>query len=175
MSALGRTPTNTNFLLPAGFQIIVKKLPTTTFFTQDISIPGFSLPNVVQANPFLGIPLTGDHIDFEALSMSFKVDEDLRNYLEIYNWICGEGYPDDYEQYKTLAEKTKFSQEGLYSDITILITTNIMNANLQFTFRDAFPVSLSGFRLTTTDNNLTEIMTTATFKYTKYDIITIPK
>lgn len=173
--ALDRTPLNTNFLQADGFIIVVKKLPTVKFFTQEINIPEINLPPTEQPNPFTQIPIGGDHIEFGDLMLSFKVDEDMRNYIEIYNWIQGIGYPDDHSQYKALEDIPLITGEGLYSDISILITTNLKNPNIEIVYRDAFPISLSGFNLSTVDAQSTEVTTTCRFKYLKYDIFVLPK
>lgn len=175
MTVLDRSPINMNFLQADGFQVVIRRLPHVTFFTQEIKIPGFTLTPTQQPTPYISIPQTGDHIEFEPLSITFKIDEDLKNFMEIYNWIVGIGYPDDTSQYKALADKGIMSGEGIVSDISIMITTNIKNYNVEFMFRDCFPISLGGFELSTTNPDVTHLSTTATFKYTKYDIIIIPK
>ena len=58
------------------------------------------------------IPVPGDKIVFEDLTLRFIVDEDLVNYTEIYNWIKGLGYPEDLEQIYDLQreKKNKYSK-----------------------------------------------------------------
>lgn len=175
MTALDRTPLNTNFLQTDGYLIVVKKCPTVKFFTQNINIPGLSVTPTEHPNPFVSIPYSGDHIIFEDLDLSFKVDEDMRNYMEIFTWINGLAYPEDHSEYKALSDLPRLTGEGLVSDISILITTNIKNPNIEVVYRDAFPIALSGFSLATTDGQSTEVNTTVKFKYTKYDIITLAK
>lgn len=173
MTALDRTPLNTNYLQPDGFLIQIKKLPTVTFFTQQINVPAFQLPPTFQPNPYINIPIPGDHIVFDDLQFQFKVDEDLKNYIELYNWIQGLGYPDDYSQFKDL--KNQPIGSGLYTDISLLITTNIKNPNIEILFRDAFPIALGGFNMMTTDGSITEVTSTATFKFQKYNISVLPQ
>lgn len=173
--ALDRTPLNTNFLQPDGFVIVVKRLPTVKFFTQTINIPGFSITPTEQPTPLIKIPIAGDHIEFEDLELSFKVDEDMKNYMEIYNWIIGLGYPDEHSQYKTLARKDQWTGEGLVSDISVLITTNIKNPNIEIVYRNCFPISLSGFSMTTLDSQSSQVETSVRLKYEKYDIFVLPK
>lgn len=175
MSALNRTPTNMNFLQNEGFYYVIKKCPTVSFFTQNINVPGLSLPEAIQPTPLVHIPQSGDHISFEPLSITFKVDEDLKNYLEIFNWIQGQGYPDEHNQYKELADKGRYSGDGLVSDISLLITTNIKNVNYEIKYIDAFPVALSGFSLSTIESDVQLISATAQFKYTKFEINALRK
>lgn len=159
-----------NFLLPDGFRAVIKKMPTTTFFTQRVAIPGLSLPPVEQGNPYLGIPHTGDHILFEDLHLSFKIDENLKNYTEIFKWLNGTGYPEEHSEYKELADKPRYTNEGLYSDISIMLTTNIKNIQAEFLFRDAYPIRLSGFEVATNDIEPIELDCSVTFKYLKFDL-----
>lgn len=175
MSALDRTPINTNFLLPDGFIIVIKRCPTVKFFTQQINVPGISASVPEHPTPLIHIPQTPDHMQFDDLSFTFKVDEDLRNYMEIFNWINGLTYPEDHSEYKELADKEQFTGDGLKSDISLLITTNIKNPNIEINYLDCFPIALSGFTMSTTEDSVQEITTSATFKFTKYDIKTLPK
>jgi len=170
MVALDRTPINTNFLQPEGYIFSVKKLPTVVYFTQEINVPGLSIGPTEHPNPFVKIPISGEHIDFEDLVITFKIDENMKNYIELFNWINGLGFPEDFSEYKEIAQKPKLTSEGLVSDISLLITTNIKNANIEILFRDAFPISLSGFNLNVKDYSVERLEATARFKYLKYDI-----
>ena len=171
MTILTRTPANPNFLQPEGFIIAIRRLPTTTYFSQQVYIPGFATQATAQPTPFVKLPIPGDHIEFEDLSFTFKIDENMQNFMEIYNWMQGIGYPDDFQQYADLKTAGKIVPDtGVYSDISVIITTNLKNPNVEFLFKNAFPVSIAGFTLDTTDANITELSTTVTFKYEKYDI-----
>lgn len=169
MSALDRTPSNTNFLLPNGFRVVVKKLPNTTYFTQSVKLPSVAIKQVDIPTPFVRMPITGDHIEYGFLSFTFAVDEDLNNYTEIVNWLKY-GYPIDYTEYKELADKPPGSQLGLYSDISVTSTTNLKNPNKEFLFTDAFPVNLTSFELMTTDPSNDPIQVTVEFAFTNYII-----
>lgn len=82
------------------------------------------------------------------------------------------GYPRDSEEYALVAANPIWSQEGLYSEASLLITTNNKNVQKEFTFRDAHPIDLSGFEATveTTGSGIT---CTATFGYTLFESKTV--
>jgi hypothetical protein len=170
MSALDNQPENVNFLSPLGFKFQVKKLPITNFFIQQVSFPGLSINPVDFPNPFVKIPISGEHIDFDDLQISFKIDEDMRNYIELHNWLRGLGFPDDYSQYEQLENQPKMSGMGLVSDVSLLILSSSKNPTFDIVFRDAFPISLSGFTFDTTLQDVNYIEATATFRYTSYSI-----
>lgn len=170
MSALDNTPSNRNFLSPLNFKFSLKRAPHVNFFIQKITLPSIELPPVNTPNPFVNIPYSGDHITYGELSITFKVDEDLQNYLEVHNWIKSLGKPKDFEGHKNLSNKEDFTGDGLTSDISLMVLSSTKSANYEIVFADAHPISLSGIVFNTTDENVNYIEATASFKYTYYDI-----
>lgn len=170
MSALDNTPENKNFLSPLNFKFFIKKTPYINFFIQKINLPSIRLVQVDTSNPLVRTPYAGDHIDFGTLTMNFKVDEDLKNYLEIHNWIVGLGFPERYEQYRDLNNKPIYTGDGIVSDMTLTILASTKTPNYEITFVDAFPVSLSDLTFNTMDNTVNFLSADATFKYTHYTI-----
>lgn len=170
MSAVSNTPTNKNFLSPLGFKFQIKKAPHVNFFIQEVSIPGISLEAVNYPNPFVNIPIGGDHINFDSLRINFKIDEDLTNYIEIHNWITAIGKPQNFEQFREIEQKPRYSGDGIYSDVSLISTTSSMVPNFEFVFADAHPVSLSGIQFNSTDEDVNYVSATADFKYSYYTI-----
>lgn len=171
MSAiLDQTPTNKNFLSPLNFKFTIKKAPHVNFFIQKVNVPQINLvaPNV--STPFVNTPYPGDHITYGELQITFKVDEDLQNYLEIHNWIKSLGKPDNFEQYRAIEEVKSWTGDGIYSDISVMILSSTKSANYEVVYTDAHPVSLSGLTFGTTDEDVNYIEATASFKYTLYNI-----
>lgn len=173
MSAIENTPINHNFLSPLNFKFQIKKAPHVNFFIQKVNIPGISIGSVSTPNPYVKFQYSGEHIAYEDLSISFKVDEDLNNYLEIHNWLKSLGKPESYEQYANLASKPVYTGDGIMSDISVIVLSSTKIANYDVTYRDAFPVSLSSITFTSTDTDVSYLEATATFKYTIYDITKI--
>jgi hypothetical protein len=166
-------PTNKNFLSPLGFTFGVKKLPHVNFFVTRTSIPGFSLGVAEYPNPFVVLPIPGDKIDFGELQVTFKVDEDMKNYLEIFNWIMGMGFPDRYEQYASIKRMGKGSGLGIYSDATLTVLTSAMNPNIEFSFRNVFPFSLTEIDFSTQSADVEYVEATASFRYELFEIATL--
>jgi hypothetical protein len=179
MAEIKSQPTNKNFLSPFGFKFFLKKTPNVNWFVQSINLPSISIQNTIKPNPFIKIPLTGDHIDFGELKVSFRVDEDMKNYLEIYNWLIGIGFPDKFDQYKSIAPKINRQITGdadvltgtsIYSDATLMILSSNMNPLTEITFVDTFPVSLSDLQFNSTLTDVQYILAEVTFIYRKFDI-----
>jgi hypothetical protein len=165
-----RIPQNRNFLARPNFRFFIKKLPNVNYFAQEANMPGISLNPVEQPTPFVRIPYAGDHIEFETLSITFLVDEDMANYLEIWNWITALGFPKSHSQYRELWARRQELGEGLKSDASLMLLTSKGNAMFDATFIDAFPVTLSGLNFTSTSNDHEFIQATVSFAYTYYEI-----
>lgn len=166
-------PVNKNFLSPLGYSFIVKKLPHVNFFTTRVNVPGVSMASVDVPTPFNRMPISGDKVSFDELTVTFKVDEDMENYIEVFNWIMGLGFPAKFDQYKSLASKGKFTGEGLYSDATVTIMTSAMNPNIEVTYKDLFPISLSEIEFSSTDADVEYLTATVTFRYREYTIAAV--
>jgi len=173
MSALTENPTNKNFLSPLGFKFLIKRAPHVNFFIQKVNIPNILLPETYHNNPFVKIPYAGDHMEYGTLRITFKVDEDLKNYLEIHNWIRGLGFPKDFSEYRTLNGQKQEEGNGLRSDISLVILNSTMNPNHEITFIDAFPISLSELVFNTTETTVNYLEASADFKYIRFDISSI--
>lgn len=170
MTAIDNTPGNINFLSQLNFKFLIKKAPHVNFFIQKVNIAAITNKSVQTGNPFVNIPQPGEHLTFSPLKITFKVDEDLKNYLEIHQWLIGLGKPQDFDQYYQLEQKPQWTGEGLLSDISVLILTNSNTPNYEVTYVDAFPYALSDLVFTTTDSDINYMTATAEFNYTYYTI-----
>lgn len=166
------TQTMLNMLSPLNFKFTLKRAPNLNFFVQKINIPGISLPKVDTPNPLIKIPLSGDHLEYDELDVTFKVDENLQNYLEIHNWVRSLGKP-FFEEYANLSKKAIYTGEGLKSDIVVTVLTSQKNPNYEFVFKDAHPISISSISFESTDESVNYIEATARFVYTIFDIVKV--
>lgn len=136
-----------NLLNPTSFDFKILKLPEVSYTIQSINIPGLTLPQVDQGNPFKVIPRQGDHITLDSLDITFLVDENLANWRSIRDWMRGIGFPEDFSQHSDLeAQPAGF---GLVSDATLVINTNARVPNYIVTFKNISPTNLSSIYLDT--------------------------
>ena len=157
---INNQPTNINQLNVVSFATNFLRMPGVNYFCQRVNIPGISLSNTIQSTPFANIPIEGDVLEFEDLSLAFVVDEDMQNYLELYNWLHALGFPERYAQYDNQAGK------DIKSDVNIIIHTNKSNPNYSVLFKDVFPISVGAIPFDTNSTDLEPIIVDATFKYT---------
>ena len=108
----------------------------------------------------------GDKLTFEQMTMNFYVNEDLSNYLEVYNWLIALGFPDNYQQFNLKESSLNFAaNESRTSDMNLILETNKSNPNFSVVFKNAFPVSMGSIELDTAATSLEPIVVDATFAY----------
>lgn len=175
MSVIGNQPSNPNFLSPLGFNFAIKRLPNVAFFLQNVNLPNVNLGETQIPSPFIRVPVPGDHLEYGELTLQFRVDEDMLNYREIYDWLVGLGSPESFSQYKTLKDNSDLpgSGTGLLSDATLTILTSAQNPNIEVRFKDLFPTTLSDFELSYAGTDVDYVLATASFKFLSYTIVAL--
>ena len=78
MAFVSGLPSNYNILSPLAFRLDIERIPMATFFCQSVSVPGVTLGEIEQLSPMINIPIPGDKLEFESLSTTFLIDEDLK-------------------------------------------------------------------------------------------------
>ena len=177
MTAISNIPDNPNFLSPLGFTFTIKKTPNVNYFVQSVNLPSMSLGTSDLETPFVRIPLPGDHITFDPLIISFRVDEDMRNYAEIHNWIKATGFPDNFDQYKSMSPVAKFGGTGSpmtgetqFSDASLMILNSVRAPVIEVKFYDMYPTNISELSFDTRNTDVDYIEASVTFAYRKYDL-----
>ena len=172
-TALDETPQNFNFLSPLIFKFQIASTPNLNFYVQNINLPGIHLPSFDQPNPLVAIPKHGDHIQYDDVMINFKVDEDFKNWLEIYNWIKKMGYPQSSTQHAEITAPTVRPGYGLYRDLSLIVMTSDRVPKFEVRFRDAFPTSISSLIFDVSQGDVNYVNAAATFKYTFYEFFVI--
>ena len=166
---------NRNFLSPTGFRFTLTRTPRVAFFANSANIPDLNLGVANQPSYLKDIDVPGDKLQFGDFSLRFLVDEDLKNYMEIQNWMRGLGYPEsvreiiDFQNEETktiIPDKTM----DIYSDGSLIILTSNNNINFKVNFENMFPTFLSTLDFSATDTDVEYFTADVTFKYTIYNI-----
>jgi hypothetical protein len=159
---------NKNFLSPLGFSFTIKKAPAFSAFVQSINIPSVNLGVAQVPTKLHNIPYGGDHLEYGEVSAIFRVNEDMSNYLEIFNWIIGIGFPSRHEQYKELVSQPIETGDGVYSDASLIVYSSAKNPLVKVDFVDLFPISVTDINFTASDTTLEYVECTATFRFTDF-------
>ena len=175
MTATNRNPSNPNFLQPNKFQLNFARSPNVQYFCQSLSVPGISLSEVPQTTPFVDIYVPGEKAIYDLLNITFLVDEELKSWIEIHDWIRAMTFPKEYEEYQKLGKLNKYTTQiqtktPPYSDATVTLLSSSNTPYYKFKFYGVFPTTLSTFIMSATDSPDTVVTADATFRYMYYDI-----
>lgn len=173
MTSFKNITANKNFLSPLGFKFVMTRMPNVEYYCQSVSLPEMRLGTTTMPNPFVRIPVAGDQLTFGNLSLTFKVDEDMTNYRELYDWMISLGFPDNYKQYANLADQPIVSDKGVRSDASLLILTSAKHPHHEIKFYEMFPTSLSGMKFDSTLPDVQYIEASVEFVYRKFELKTI--
>ena len=172
MSALSRTPENTNPLQSSKFILAFERLPTVQYFCQEANLPGVTLSEATLVTPLRDVPIAGNKLSYSEFNITFIVDEQLQSWNELYKWLLAIGSP------KSLAERDRLNQlqnqynskTSYYADATLTIMSALNNPLLRINYQRMFPISLSDIKFDTQLDADTIITATATFQYSYFDI-----
>lgn len=162
--------TNNNYLSPIGFKFILKKFPRAAYLCQSANIPGITLGTPTQPTPFKPIPLDGN-LTYNNFTITFLVDENLENYLELHNWMRALGVPDSFPERRQFeTENTELKRVQKFTDGTLQVLNNNLNANFNVVFKDMFPTDLTTLQFDCTEGENRFFTAEVTFSYSIYEI-----
>ena len=190
VTAIERQPTKLDYASPTQFKFGIHQLPKVEFFTTTATVPGIALSDVVIPTPFKSIPMQGDQLTFDNLTVNFIVDEFLENYLSLHEWMTAIGFPKSRKQFRDFRTTTSnsptgknvvprtdagatglaASDRGMYSDATLTILSNKNNPIVEVRFSDLYPVSLSALEFNQSATDVEYLTVQATFTYKLYEI-----
>ena len=151
MTSLTEQPTNINPLADVQFKFDVSALPNTSFFIQTVNLPGITLEAAVIATPQLqNFSRHTGIVTYETLNVGFLIDEYLKNWQEIHEWIVGD--------------------EDKYTSAVLTILSSSMNPTMEIHFKEIFPTSLTEISFDSTTTDPVYQIATVTFNYIEYII-----
>ena len=191
-SPLNRQPTALDYSSPTQFRFLINQLPKVQYFTTEANLPGITLDELELGSPLKDLPLLGSKLTYEDLAISFIVDENLENYIEMHTWLTAIGFPKDRKQFsdfRSTTSNTKTSTRGeskdigkvgattpeisMTSDAVLTILTNKNNPVVECRFADVFPTNLSGLTYSQNQTDVEYLTATVNFKYKIYEIHTL--
>ena len=191
-SPLSRQPTKLDYASPTQFKFGIHQLPKVEFFTTTATVPAITLSDVVIPTPFKSIPMQGDQLTFDNLTINFIVDEFLENYLSLHEWMTGIGFPKNrkqFSEFRTNVSNTPSAarsssstssdigdvqqaspNNALFSDATLTILSNKNNPIVNVLFRDLYPVALSALEYDQGATDVEYLTASVDFAYQIYEI-----
>jgi hypothetical protein len=161
---------NKNYLQPTGFRVIIDRenYPNLEFFAQSVDHPDVSItaPNVPYSR-IGSISLPGDALEYSQLNVTFILDEDIKSYLELYNWLEDMVNTDFVSQEARSNRST--SSVPTQADISVSILTSHNNQNKRILYKGCNPTSLSGLQMTAVASSVEYLTFNASFAFTGFE------
>ena len=192
VSADGRQPTVFDYSQNNQFQLNIPIFPLTQWFVVSCNVPGVTMGQGVVPTPLIDVPLMGDKLTYDQFSMTFLVDEKLKNYIELHDWLVNMAAPQNQDQFGARtsdyvispSQPTKFYVDGqvvtgstsdrdLYCDIQLTILSSKNNPVAVITMQNAFPVTLSALDYTQQDTDTTYVQCNVSFAFMLYTIAAV--
>jgi len=169
MTALGRTPQNTNLLQPTKYMLVFDRISTTQYFCQSLNIPGVSLGEAQWSSPLKDIHSPGTKLSYNEFNINFLVDEELQSWVQIYNWMLSIGSPQGFEERNRLTEiQNQYTPDTRFknlSDSTLTVFSALNNPILRVNFVNMYPISLSDINFDTAQSADDIITVSSSFRY----------
>jgi hypothetical protein len=162
-------PDNINFLGSNYFYFSLTRLPNFQTFVQSANLPMMSSRTInqpISLGTFPKIP-AGNYY-FDDLQVSFMVNADMKNWIEIYDWMKGIG------NLKDNMDNLKYDPGDLneiFSDALLMITDSTYKPILKASFKHVFPRSLGGINFNTQTVTTEPVVCSVNFAYSYYELL----
>jgi hypothetical protein len=168
-----RQPDTNNYLATNYFKLEISRLPLLTYHCQSVNLPTLSLSHTEQGTS-TGTPVKwiGGRYTWEELNVTFMVDEDMKNWLEVFEWMEEIAIMTDVKNTmnRKMLGKTSGQLDDYFSNAQLAITNSSYKPKVIVNLIDIFPISLTGIPFTSTSMDNEPVTATATFAYTYYTI-----
>ena len=178
MTAIERNPSNRDILQSTKFKVNFTRLPGLTFFCQTVNLPGVSLTEVMRNTPFVDLYVPGEKLIYDTLNFTMLIDEDMRDWMAIHDWLRAMTFPTEFEEYANMDKNFKdvVSRGRMgklppqYSDCSVTIYTNKNNPNIRVMYKDVFPTSLGGIQFSALDSAENIMTADVTCRFSYYNV-----
>ena len=177
VTAYKRQPDVMDYAQNSQFRVTFSNYPLAEYFCTAAVIPGISLGVAEVGTRLSNMPIVGDQISYDNFDMTFLVDEELKNYREIHDWMVSIGFPYDHKQFKSVDRRddvnTRRGERMLYDDIMLTVLSSKNNPVVRIKMLEAFPIALSGLAYTQAGVDVEYLTADVTFTYMTYEFKTI--
>ena len=150
-------PATHNVLTNNKFRFVLTRCPTMTYFCQRANIPSLSFGTSIQSNPTgISIRRPGTSYVYEDLQIGFAVDENMKNWLEIHDWIRDLGI-----SYDSATEVLREAQK--VCSAYVLILNSQYRPILTVKYKNVYPTFLSGIDFDSSVTDSDTVIATATY------------
>lgn len=147
---------NYNFLSPTGFRLVInrERFQNLEFYATAVTLPSLSHGTVDAHNQQYKGYVQGD-VTFEELTIRVAVDEDMRSYKELFQWIID----------------NRNGNHPLMFDGTLVIMTSHNNPNKSIMLKNMFPTSVSSIEFDAQASDIEYMLLDVSFRYDEFEFV----
>ena len=189
--ALSRQPTVFDYSQLNQFRLFMPIFPTTNWFVTRCNIPGVTMGQGVQATSLIDMPIVGDKLTYDDFYCTFIVDEQLKNYTEMHDWLVNIGFPSAHSEFNAKSRPDQFKRpqqtikniehqltpsvyadtdRDLYCNIDLFILSSKNNPVVKIQMIEAFPTSLTNIEYSSQESETSYAECTATFAFSYFTL-----
>ena len=182
-SALTRQPENTNLLQVTKYILTLPRINNVQYFCQEANIPGVSIAVISRQTPVVDLWSPGSKLAYNEFQVTFVVDEDLRAWTDIHDWMRGlSGGVDDAEWTNMMRKSSVYNDPSTrgsdpssqpfpqYSDGVLTLLSGLNNPKIRIKFAQMFPTELSEIKFDSKLSSDTILTATAKFRFDYFNI-----
>ena len=172
---------NRNFLSPIGFKFNIERIKGVDFFCQSANIPAMQLGSADTGTRLNKLRNPGDELNYEDLYLRFMVDENMKNWYQVANWMREIATPYSTKEFKynrgsiksinkreaTIDYATQNNQWRC--DCSLFILSSNYRIVSEVIFRDAWPTSLSTLNFDASTSDINYFTAEVGLRYNYYD------
>ena len=159
--ALQGQPKNTNLAIPQNYTFSLRRSPNFTYFVQGVQLPELG-GDALEANYIFGpkykAPAAG--AKWSNFTVTYLLSENMMNYYEIIQWMREASAYRTFDGVKPISE--------VFDEAYLIFHTNKKVPYQKITFRNIFPVELSGLEFAYSDTENKPMTATCKFAITDY-------
>ena len=172
---------NRNFLSPIGFKFTISRMRGVDFFCQSANIPAMNLGSADTGTRLNKIRNPGDELMYEDLFLRFLVDENMKNWYQVANWMREIATPYDNSEFRYNRGEIKSvnkrpagvdiatGNNQWRCDCSLLILSSNYRIVSEVVFRDAWPTSLSTLNFDAASSDVNYFTAEVGLRYNYYD------
>ncbi|AEC52992.1 tail completion and sheath stabilizer [Synechococcus phage S-CRM01] len=174
---------NRNFLSPIGFKFTINRLKGVDFFCQSATVPGISMGAPSTGTRFNKIYHPGDELEYDELYIKFLVDENMKNYIQVHDWMREITTPYSSSEFafnrsaiqsqnpirRRVEEPPSLLDNQWKSDCSLFVLSSNYAPVAEFVFRDAFPVALTPLNFDSSIEDVNYFTSEIRIRYNYFD------
>jgi hypothetical protein len=147
--------------LEGNYTLVLERIKGVTYGLQTCELPAITLSErTISTAPMLDYQTPGEKLIFDKLNISFIVDDNLDNYMEIVDWL--------WECVNPNKGASRVTERELTSDAMLTVYNKHKVAVRHFRFHDAYPAMLGPLMFSNAGQTNNHITCTLTMSYSHY-------